>query len=141
MPAITEKLRFENLLESATIGHFARHANHQRVELGLEHVGGGQADLRIQAIHAQEQVVRGEAAQHLLGLRSDGRIRQVAHQAADDEEADVRHSARCIATFSPFVTTVSESSFSDLICLAISAVVVPESRMTVSPPRIRRAAA
>ena len=45
-------------------------------------------------------------------------------------------SARCIATFSPFVITVSESSFSDLICFAISAVVVPESRMMVSARRI-----
>ncbi len=43
--------------------------------------------------------------------------------------------------FNPLVITVTDSSFRTLICLAISAVVVPESRMTVSNGRIRRAAA
>ena len=71
-------------------GHFARHPDHQRVQLRLEHVRRGQADLGVEAVHAEEQVVRVQAAQHLLGLRPDGRVRHVAHQPADDDETHVR---------------------------------------------------
>ena len=67
-PPITDILRRPEL---ARVGHdrdLARDANHQRVQLCLVHIRSREADLRIETVHAEEQVIRIESAQHLLGL-------------------------------------------------------------------------
>ena len=49
-------------------------------------------------------------------------------------------SVRSMATFNVLVITLIERTSSLRICFAISAVVVPESRITVSPSFMRAAA-
>ncbi len=70
--------------------HLARDLDHDRVELRLEHVGGHEADLGVEAVHPQEESVGVEPAQGLLGVRAREGIGHLAEDPPDHDEAHVR---------------------------------------------------
>src|ERR1035437_3077751 len=60
--------------ELAGVGHhrdLGRNADHYIIELGFQNVRSGKADVGMQTIHGEEQVVRMQILQHSFGLRAN----------------------------------------------------------------------